>query len=90
MADPTLVTCTADAWKKVATNVTAGTIHIKDRAGVSQFLQTYRATGGIAPAGSPGQEAVLISGDSIPIAAPAGIDVYIYCVGAAGVVRVDL
>lgn len=90
MADPVLVTCTADGWKKVATNVTAGTVHIKDRDGVKQFLQTYRATGGIAPAGTPGNEAVLIEGDSIGIQAATGIDVYIYCVSAAGVVRVDL
>lgn len=90
MADPVLTACTANAWTKVATNVTAGQIHIIDTSPVGQYLQTYRDTGGAAPAGTPGDEAVLIADKSIPIAAPAGIDVYIYARGGAGRVRVDL
>ena len=95
MADPTLVTCTADAWTKVATNVTTGVIHIITNV-PGQYLQTYRDTGGAAPSGSPGEEAVLIPADEISIAAAAGIDVYIYVKTAPtstavnGRVRVDL
>jgi hypothetical protein len=90
MADPVLTTCTQDAWTKVATNVTAGVVHIINRPTGIQFLQTYRDTGGAAPSGSPGEEAVLIEGNQIDIQSSAGIDAYIYARGAAGRVRVDL
>ena len=89
MADPVLVTCTADAWTKVATNVTAGKVKIVSND-PDQYLETYRDTGGTAPSGTPGEEAILVNGEVVTIGASAGIDVYLYARGAAGRVRVDL
>lgn len=87
MADPTIVACTKNAWTKVATNVTAGQIHILSSA-PSQYSHTYRMTGEAAPTTTA--EAVVMSAVSIPISAAAAIDVYIYAHGAAGSVRVDV
>lgn len=87
MADPVIVACPADAWTKVATNVTSGQVHIKNY-NPANYLQTYRDTGGTAP--TDPEEGVQVSGQSIPIAATAGIDVYIMAQGAVGSVRVDL
>jgi hypothetical protein len=87
MANPAIVTCTKDTWVKVATNVTAGQLHILSGA-PSQYLHTYRVTGGDAP--TTLAEAVVISQVSLPISAAAAIDVYIYASGAAGSVRVDV
>lgn len=86
MANPVIVPCPAGEWTKVATNVTSGQIHIKDtRPGV--YLQTYRTSGEAAP--TVQAEGVAIVGPSVPVQATAGIDVYIWPVGAAGSVRVD-
>lgn len=90
MADPVLTTCTADAWTKVATNATSGTVTMVDRQSGAQLLQTYRDTGGAAPSGTPGQEAVLVKDEEIEIEASSGIDVYLYARTSAIVVRVDL
>lgn len=87
MADPVVTACTKDAWTKVATNVTAGQVHILSNA-PSQYSHTYRMTGEAAP--TTLTEAVAISQVSIPISAAAAIDVYVYAHGAAGSVRVDV
>jgi hypothetical protein len=87
MANPAIVTCTKDTWVKVATNVTAGQVHILSNA-PNQYSQTYRATGEAAP--TTLAEAVTMSTVSLPISASAAIDVYIYAHGAAGSVRVDV
>lgn len=89
MADPVIVPCAADVWTKVATNVTTGQVHIKDTA-PGTYLQTYRMTGGAAPAAGDPSEGVQINGPSVPIEATAGIDVYIMPRGADGAVRVDV
>lgn len=83
MADPVIVPCPADVWTKVATNVTAGQVHIKDtRPG--DYLQTYRMTGGAAPDAGDPSEVAKITGPFALIEATAGIDVYIMPLGAAG------
>jgi hypothetical protein len=87
MANPAVIACTKDAWTKVATNVTAGQLHILSSA-PNQYSHTYRMTGGAAP--TTLAEAVVISQVSLPISAPAAIDVYVYAHGAAGSVRVDV
>lgn len=87
MADPAIVACTKDTWVKVATNVTAGMVHLLSSA-PNQYSQTYRMTGEAAPTTLP--EAVVLEQVSTAISAPAAIDVYIYAHGAAGSVRVDL
>ena len=87
MADPEVIKCDADAWTKVATDVTTGNIWILNTS-PDAYLQTYRDTGEDAP--SDNSDAVSVSDRSIPIAAEAGIDVYIKAVGKDGQVRVDL
>jgi hypothetical protein len=87
MANPAVTACTKDAWTKVATNVTAGKVHILSGA-PSQYSQTYRLTGGDAP--TTLAEAVVISSATFTITAAAAIDVYVYAHGAAGSVRVDV
>ena len=94
MAAPVFVACPAGAWTKVATNVTAGTIWFTSQA-PNSYLHTYKPTGVAAPTlQSEGVKAPVIGeeGDSpsIPIAAAAGIDVYVWALGAAGQVRVDV
>jgi hypothetical protein len=87
MANPAVTACTKDAWTKVATNVTAGQVHILSNA-PNQYSHTYRLTGEAAP--TTIAEAVVMSEVSLPISAAAAIDVYVYAHGAAGSVRVDV
>lgn len=86
MANPVIVQCTKDLWVLVASNVTSGIISILSDS-PSAYYQTYRDTGGIAPIGLA--EIVTIN-DFLQISASAPIDVYIYCTGSNGSVRVDL
>lgn len=82
------ITCTANTWVKVATNVTSATIH-KIGLGPNVYRQTYVATGAAAPAND--NNAVLAFGDcdSFIFSESAASDVYIKAVGVAGSVRTD-
>lgn len=86
MADPVTTACAVGVWTLVATNQTTGVIHVLSLS-PDKYLQTYRDTGGGAPTliaeGVPFTE-------SLQISAALGIDVYIWCIGNAGSVRVDL
>lgn len=86
MANPVLVDCPEGQWTKVATNVTTGVVHIVSEA-PAKYTQTYRDTTGTAP--TTLDEAVAFK-EELVISASAGIDVYIWPIGAAGKVRVDL
>lgn len=86
MANPTIKNCTADTWVKVATNVTAGLVHMIDKK-PSMYLHTYRMTGNAAPLSRVGG---VVCDQTEIIEASAEIDVYIYAVKNAGKVRVDL
>jgi hypothetical protein len=87
-ADPSLIVITKGAWQKVATNVTTGQIHIKNNSPDSYF-QTYRVTGQPAPTAL--DEGVYMPWGAIQtISSAAGIDVYIYCKGNDGRIRIDL
>lgn len=87
MANPVFVTCPADEWKKVATNVQTGFVH--RFSGANGYLQAYRDTGDAPPTlESQGVVVFELSGTE-SILATAGIDVYIWAQGAAGKVRVD-
>ena len=86
MADPVITACPVDVCTLVATNQTSGVIHIL-KTYPDKYLQTYRDTTNPAP--------TLISEgvpfkNSLQISASAGIDVYVWCRGKAGSVRVDL
>lgn len=86
MADPVITACPVGVWTLVATNQTTGVIHVL-KTDAARYLQTYRMTGNPAPTllseGVPFTELLQIS-------ASLGIDVYIWCQGKAGSVRVDL
>jgi hypothetical protein len=86
MADPAIVSVPQGAWTKVATNITSGWVHILDSDGYD-VLQTYRTTGGTAPAGK--EEGVAIKDGNAQISAYSGIDVYLFCEFAIAKVRVD-
>jgi len=92
MADPVVTSITAvDTWQKVATNVTAGQVHIMNPH-EQLYYHTYRMTAEDAPTDTA--EGVVFEDNSITISASAGIDVYIYTstAGSAttGSVRVDV
>lgn len=90
MADPVLIDIPADTWTLVATGVTSGMVH-KKGAMQSTYLQTYRSTGSPAPTLiSEGVEMFLYNEISEEIDASVLIDVYIFVVGSAGRVRVDI
>lgn len=88
MANPVLVDCPKNVWTKVVTNIITGFLHIKDTT-PSVYLQTYRGTGGSAPAAGDPTEGVPIDDLFIPIEATSGIDIYIMPLSFDGVVRVD-
>lgn len=86
MANPAIVACAADAWTKVATNVTTGMVHVKMSR--PSYSQTYRLTGEAAPTDLT--DAIPLPDGSHAISATAGIDVYIWSHQYAGAVRVDV
>ncbi len=89
MADPVIETLVANVWKKVATNVTTGLVHINEKnPPVGGFIHTYRDTGGATPTSQ--SEGVAFDGVTEIISSTVGIDVYIMAKGGSGKVRVDL
>jgi hypothetical protein len=88
MASPSIVSCPAGAWTKVADNVTAGVVYVFSNE--PQYLHTWRDHGDPAPTliteGVGMNEG--IEGNRIEM--DRAIDVYVWCVGAAGSVRVDV
>lgn len=86
-ANPVTITCTADTWVLVADGVTTGSIYLLDRS-PAKYLQTIRVDGDAAPTDL--SDAAEVTGKSVAISSDDAIDVYIYAVGAAGKVRVDL
>lgn len=89
MANPAIVTCPKDTWTKVATNVTAGVIY--NMLPEVEYVQTYRMTGGSAPANdTDAVPAFIYKHDPIGISSTAAIDVYLKAIGEAGSVRVDV
>jgi len=87
MPNPTNVSCPADVWTIVATNVTNAIVK-KMNVRPNVYLETYRVTADPAPADNTGANPIDDSGELIVNSASA-IDVYIQPVGAAGEVRVD-
>ena len=87
MANPALVTITpANAWQKVATNITGGRFIIKDST-PERYLYTYKDTGDPAPTGTPiGNRIDSQLVFNVSVAA----DVYIYAVGETGIIETQL
>jgi len=93
MAAPTVVTCAANTWTKVATGVIAARVWIMEN-GPNAYFHTYVATGGAAPT-DLSKAAIAPMGDR-DNAQPSFeqdfgelSDLYVYARGAAGSVRVD-
>lgn len=88
MAASTPITCTANTWVKVATNVTSAIIH-KLSLSPNVYKQTYVNTGAAAPAND--NNAILAFGDSdeYVFSDSTASDIYIKAVGVAGSVRTD-
>lgn len=87
MPNPINVTCLADVWTKVATNVTNAIVK-KMNVRPNVYLETYRLTGQAAPADNTGANPIDASGQLV-VDSISNIDVYIQPVGADGEVRVD-
>jgi hypothetical protein len=88
MADPALIAVTKDQWVKVATNVTAGQLHIKDTS-PDNYFWTYRMTTNPAPT-LRDEGVLMLWGEPGQISFSAGVDIYVWCVGADGRVRLDV
>ena len=89
MADPVLITITpANAWQKVATNITTGLFILKN-SDPNQYFYTYVDTGTTAPTtapvpfGNPIEEDVLFKNG-------VASDFYIYAKDAIGKIEVQL
>ncbi|GAG06641.1 unnamed protein product [marine sediment metagenome] len=92
MPNPNQVTCVVDGWTKVATNVTVtGGSLWRMSSDPTGYLFTYKLTGEAAPTlitvGVP------IFRDAEPdyeVINAAGIDLYVWAIGAAGSVMVHV
>ncbi len=87
MADPVLINIDpADAWQKVATNITNGRFIIKS-SGPAAYYYTYVDTGSAAPTTTP-------IGNSFKTDVLHGstdaVDYYIYAVGSVGQIEAQL
>jgi hypothetical protein len=92
-SNPANVTCTKDAWVKVADGVTSCTIH-KRASGydsttklATKWYHTYVVTADPAPTGTT--YAIPWTESTLRFAADAACDVYIFAAHAEGSVRVD-
>ena len=87
MTTPALVPITpADAWQKVATNITNGRFIIK-KSGPKAYYYTYVDTGDAAPTTIPIGK---IINREVEHTSSGGVDFYIYCVGAVGQIETQL
>jgi len=86
MAAPVNVSCTANTWVKVATNVTSANIWRFDISGTI-MLQTYVLTGAAAP--SDETTAVEVDRPGFSFQNSVGADIYIKSKVKTGAVRVD-
>ena len=87
MTTPALVDITpADAWQKVATNITAGRFIIKSSK-PDAYYWTFVDTGDAAPATTPIGN---IFFKEVEHTSSVAVDFYIYAVGAVGVIEVEI
>lgn len=87
VSSPVIEACPEGQWTLVAT-ATAGQIHKMINGPL--YLQTYRPTGSPAPTSQ--SEGVLLFSrcTSAEISFSSTADIYVWCVGGAGKVRVDV
>ena len=89
MANPVAVICPADTWKKVATNVTIGSIKKLSKK-PALYIATYKTTGAAAPSSKLAGNKIFMQDDEESISSSSAIDVYVMAIGRAGKIRVDL
>ena len=82
------ITCTANTWVMVATNVTSAVIH-KLSVSPNVYKQTYVNTGAAAPANDNNAVLAFGSSDEFEFSDSTASDVYIKAVGVAGSIRTD-
>lgn len=83
---PVIEACADGAWTLVFTG-TVGQLHKKINGPI--YLGTHRPTGGGAPTGIGEGVRIFDEADHIPISFSDIADVYVWCMGGAGSVRVD-
>ena len=88
MANPVFIACTKDAWTKVATAVTTGQLWKANSSPL--YLQTYKLTGEAVPTDRDEGMKLFAEADNETISSSEPIDAYVFAVGFAGRVRVDL
>jgi len=87
MANPVITAVTKGAWVKVATNVTCVNVQILNTL-PSAYSWTYRATGDPAP--TLATEKVPLEFPGRDFASQNDFDLYVWCDGDNGSVRVDV
>ena len=94
MADPQYFDCPADEWTKVATNVTKGTVLIRDNNETSaneqpRFLQLSLDSPGTPPADGDPDKGVELLYPGQEVKASVGKDVFVYPEMYPGKIRFD-
>lgn len=87
-SNPAVITCTADTWVAVATNVVTGRIYRINSEAL--YMQTIRLTGEAAPTTNDDGAKLFADSNSEAISSSAAIDVYVKALNVNGSVRVDL
>ena len=88
MPDPIVHSCPVNDWVLVAENVTTGIVHrLSDVP--SDYLQTYRITGELAPTDNSDGAILFEHTSAEDISSTFGIDVYVKALGEDGSVRAD-
>lgn len=87
MANPIVINCTKNKWKRVASDINFGNIK---KLTHDNYIETYRMHGDPAPTTPEEGFRLFLQKDSEFVFSWDNIDVYIMAVGAAGKVRVDL
>lgn len=91
MANPLIVDCTKNSWTEIATDVTAGLVHVDLPFLEIVWYQTYRLTGEASPADLTDEDgAVKLLKPTDVINASEAIDVYVWPRHEDGKIRVDL
>jgi hypothetical protein len=85
MADPTLVSITKGSWVKVADAVASITVWITKQTAI--YSWTYRDAGGVAP--TLATEKIKLSWPGMSFDPTGAVDLYIWCDGEDGSVRLD-
>lgn len=98
MANPQIIECPKETWTIVATAVTTGVITKnkwvntidKKRTSTISYWATYRMTGEAAPTAGNPNEGDVIGEIGADISATDPIDVYIFCTGGDGSIKISL